>query len=308
MYKLPKALLSLLLASFVPPLAAQTPEIDSLRAEADSGNADSLNELASALIFEFAEGLDEEQAENHPALVEARELLERAAALGDADSMSNLATMYAQGLGGPVNLEASRAMLYRAAEAGSSIANIQLSEWYERGTEDFDADPQRSRAYMLRAAETGDPYAQWRYAMLVLQGVGEEPDPDEAYRWIVLASEQGGTRAMTSRGVMLATGEGVAEDDVAAREWYRRAAESGNVTFDHALKGLGLMLLTGEGGPVDRPLGYAYASISAAAGNQEGVALRNWAVERLTDAEIARGDELANEWVALHLPIEPDQE
>ena len=90
-------------------------------------------------------------------------------------------------------------------------------------------------------------YAQWRLAMMHLNGIGTPADPEEAYRWVVRASDAGDVGAMISRGVMLAIGQGVAEDDAAARLWYQRAAESRDVNFPHALRALGGMLVLGQG-------------------------------------------------------------
>jgi TPR repeat protein len=147
-------------------------------------------------------------------------------------------------------------------------------------------------------------YAQWRLAMMHLQGVGTPKDSGTAYRILERASENGGINAMISRAVMLATGQGVAEDDAAARDWYRRAAESGEVGFAHGLRALGAMLVVGEGGPVDLPRGIAYLRIAKAAGDDmAGRLLDTWS-GRVTDEVHRKAVEISNAWMARHMPAD----
>jgi hypothetical protein len=147
-------------------------------------------------------------------------------------------------------------------------------------------------------------YAQWRLAMMHLQGVGTPKDPAAAYHILVRASEAGGVNAMISRGVMLATGEGVAEDDAAARDWYRRASESGEIGFAHGLRALGAMLVVGEGGPVDLPRGIAYLRIAKAGGDElAGKLLDTWS-DRVTDKVHRRAVTISNAWMARHMPAD----
>ncbi len=51
-----------------------------------------------------------------------------------------------------------------------------------------------------------------------------------------------------------AVGDGVRKNEVRARVWYARAAEAGD---ESALYDLGMMLLEGEGGPVEQSRGQA---------------------------------------------------
>ena len=107
---------------------------------------------------------------------------------------------------------------------------------------------------------------------------------------------------MISRAVMLATAEGVDEDDAAARSWYRRASESGQDGFAHALRGLGSMLVTGEGGPPDLARGIAYLRIAAAAGDQPAWTLLEQWDDRVTPDVHAEAARLSEAWIAEHLP------
>lgn len=61
-----------------------------------------------------------------------------------------------------------------------------------------------------------------------------------------------------------ATGEGVGKNGARARIWYARAAEAGEAS---ALYELGMMLLEGEGGPVEGPRGRALLLEAASQGD-----------------------------------------
>ena len=266
-----------------------------LRVRANAGDADAQNELGARLLA----------TEEPSAIIEAREWFRRASEAGDVDAMGNYAGMVLQGAGGEQDEAEGRRLLELAASRGSVGAHLTLAEAHLRGAAGYPTDAARALGYVRAAANLESPsasLAQWRLAMMYLRGVGTSADAVQAYRWVVRASENGSVRAMISRAVMLATGEGVEEDDVAAREWYQRAATSGDVNFAHALRGLGSMLVTGEGGAADIPRGIAYLRI-AHAGNDANAAtlLERW--RDLITPEVDReAQRIANEWMAEHLP------
>jgi len=219
-----------------------------------------------------AQGLDLLANGGPSSLDEARQLLEFAAEAGRPEAMNALSYMLLQGMGGDADIERGRALLEQAAANGSVGANLTLSEAHIAGNGGYPRDVERGFAYALAAAESplnvrAAAYAQWRVGMLVLQGMGVEADAAGAYRWVARSADNGSVSGMISRAVMLATGEGVAADPAQARIWYQRAAESGEVGSAHALRGLGGMLVFGEGGAVDLPRGYAYLTLARDAGD-----------------------------------------
>lgn len=245
------------------------------------------------------------ETEDPARLPEAREWYRKASDAGHAEGMNNYATMLLMGLGGAADEAAGRRLREQAAARGSVAAHLSIAERYLRGAEGYPLDRARALHHVRTAAESSSPvahYAQWRLGMMYLQGVGTPADPVEAYRWVVRASEGGDVSAMISRGVMLATGEGVAEDDAAARIWYQRAAESGDVNFRHAMRGLGAMLVTGEGGPADLPRGIAYLRIAQAASDANASQLLETWRDRITPEVDRQAVEIANRWMAEHLP------
>lgn len=121
----------------------------------------------------------------------------------------------------------------------------------------------RVRELMRVAAERGEPEAQWRYAIMQIDGDGGPVNLAQAYVWTRRSAEAGYFNGQISTAVMLAIGQGVAENDAEARFWYQLAAEQGS---KHALASLGGMLLRGEGGEADEARGWAYLMLAAEAG------------------------------------------
>ena len=97
-----------------------------------------------------------------------------------------------------------------------------------------------------------------------LSGRGTEANEVEAYRFMILSSEAGYDNGMISRAVMLATGQGTPLDAAQARVWYEQAAQLGNA---HALRGLGIMYLYGEGGEPDIAIGVALLQLAREGGD-----------------------------------------
>jgi uncharacterized protein len=275
--------------------SAQPSDRAALRTRAQAGDSAAQTDLGLALMN------SEDPAEQR----EARQLLRTAYERGGPEAINNYAAVLLLGIGGPADEPEGRRLRDLAASRGSIGANLSIAERYLRGGEGYPRDPVRAFQYVRAAAESplnGAGFAQWRLAMMYLNGQGTPVDRAEAYRWVVRASDGGNVTAMISRGVMLATGEGVAEDDAAARIWYQRAAESGDVNFPHAMRTLGAMLVTGEGGPVDLPRGIAYLRIAKAANDANASRLLETWRDRITPEVNRQAVEIANRWMAEHMP------
>lgn len=297
-------MLGLLIAAAVPAqpsTAAAQPSatsLEELRRQAEDGDRDAQHELGIELML----------ADDEASLVEARRWLRAAMEAGSAEAKNAYAALLLNGGGGPRDEETGRRLMLEAAAEGSVGANMTLSAAYRNGDGGFERDLPRAFAHMRAAADRaiGESAAVtwWELGMMYLDGIGTVADPEEAYRWVSRAAEAGNVNGMISRGVMLATGEGVAEDDAAARHWYQRAAESGRHGFGHALRSLGAMLATGEGGPVDLPRGIAYLRIGAAAGDEHAPRILEAWRGRITDEVDRQARQIADRWQADHLPEE----
>lgn len=106
-----------------------------------------------------------------------------------------------------------------------------------------------------------DARTGWQMGMSLLQA----GYMDEAFLWVAWSADAGDSYGFISRGVMLAAGQGTPQNLEEARLWYRRAAERGSA---HAHRALAGMYITGEGGPIDTPLGFALLDLAVAGGDE----------------------------------------
>jgi hypothetical protein len=280
-------------AAAAPPAAE--PSIAELRTRAAAGDVGARLDLGRRIL----------NPEDPASLTEARTLFQGAMRAGNAEAKSNYALMLMMGWGGPADVETGRRLRAEAAAEGSMAANMTLAERYLEGAEGYPRDPAlafRHIGLVANSSSPSAPYAQWRLAMLHLQGTGTPVDLPEAWRLVVRASDAGETSAMVSRGVMLAIGQGVTENDAEARSWYRRAAESRRRGFGDGLRGLGWMLATGEGGPVDLPTGIAYLMIASDAQAAQADDMLGQLRPRITPEIDRQAREIGQRWVDEHWP------
>jgi TPR repeat protein len=80
-----------------------------------------------------------------------------------------------------------------------------------------------------RAAEQGEPHAQYNLAVMLHMGDGIAQDVEAAFRWYAKAADQGVPDAQLVLGDFYAAAVGQVQDAGTARRWYEKAAEQ-----DHA--------------------------------------------------------------------------
>jgi uncharacterized protein len=93
-------------------------------------------------------------------------------------------------------------------------------------------------------------------------------------------------------------GQGVPQHYVEAMKWYRRAADQGDAL---AQNNLGLLHVSGEGVPQNYIQAHMWLSLAAANASDKDsrdLAVRNreLAASKMTPAEIAEAQKLADEW------------
>ncbi|MAN75180.1 MAG: hypothetical protein CME84_13980 [Henriciella sp.] len=109
-----------------------------------------------------------------------------------------------------------------AAIAGDPVAQ------YLVGQERLDAGDYTSGPSMIRrAAEQGQPAAQYRLAKLHESGLGVPRDLQMAREWTERAANGGNVKAMHDLAVYYAEGEGGPQSYAGAAEWFRKAADYG---------------------------------------------------------------------------------
>ena len=96
----------------------------------------------------------------------------------------------------------------------------------------------------LRAAEQGDPAAQFKVAALYQFGDGFEKDEKTAFLWLRKAAAQGLADAQVEMGFCFSEGRQVGQDHQQAVRWYRLAAEQGHPI---AMCNLGIKYSKGQG-------------------------------------------------------------
>lgn len=190
-----------------------------------------------------------------------------------------------------------------ASEEAMPDVLFLLGRTFDSGLGGREPDAVKSYRYFLRAAHKHDAPSQWKVGMALLNGSGVERNEREAYRWVRKSGEAGYRSGEISTAVMLAIGQGVEENDVEARAWYDRAARKNSA---HALRGLGFMLITGEGGPREGARGLAYVRLAAESGEEKAVQGLAWAESQASDDERKAAGPIAAHWVEEHGKPEAD--
>lgn len=278
-------------AAAQPPLKERsTGDVDAMRQRARGGEAEAGYELGMALMARSDER----------SLKEAREVLRASMRSGHVEAQNAYAGLLLNGAGGAREEAEGRRLLLDAARRGSVGAHVTLSMAHMNGDGGFERDARRAFQHMQAAAMIDKPkngWLLWRLGMMHLEGIGTPKDAAEAYRWVARAAEKGAVEGMISRAVMLATGDGVAKNAPEARDWYGRAARSGERGWEHALRGLGGMLLMGDGGPVDLPRGFGYLLAAHSAGDELAAQLIDMFRSKITPEIETEAVAIAKGWV-----------
>lgn len=117
-------------------------------------------------------------------------------------------------------------------------------------------------------------------------------DYTTAYRdWLSLA-ERGDAEARYNLGVMYEKGQGVPQDYAEAVKWYLLSAQQG---VAEAQYNLGVMYFNGNGVRQNYVTTYAWVNLAAAQGNKDAVKNLEIVQERMTPAQVAKGQKLSRE-------------
>lgn len=142
-------------------------------------------------------------------------------------------------------------------------------------------------------AKQGNPEAQHNLALMYDQGKGVTQNPTEAVKWYRLAAEQGDAAAQIDLGVMYHNGRGVPQNYAEAVKWYRLAAEQG---YNSAQYNLGIMYDQGRGVPQNYVLAHMWVNLAGAGGLERAPSLRDRIASKMTPAQIAEAQRLADAW------------
>ena len=110
---------------------------------------------------------------------------------------------------------------------------------------------------LYKAAEQGDPFAQFALGVMYYFGKGVPQDSKEAVKWFRKAADQGDADAQIKLGLMYEKGKDVPQNDVEAVKWY---------------------------------------DLAASQGNEDAIKVRDLIAQSMTPAQIAQAKELASKW------------
>ncbi|MEM7025990.1 MAG: SEL1-like repeat protein, partial [Pseudomonadota bacterium] len=159
-----------------------------------------------------------------PDYVRARELFDKAYALGDPGSALRIGEMYQAGLGVPADPVQAAAWYRRSINLGNAFAATQLARLYEKGASGVEKDLDRAVALYEDAAHAGELSAQLRLARIYFQGIGRAPDHDKALEVLRAAAGAGMPTGQKALGQFYER-QGQIEPAVL---WYEKAEAGGD--------------------------------------------------------------------------------
>lgn len=179
-------------------------------------------------------------------------------------------------------------VLITALNGAPSLAGFKEGqEAYERG------DYATALMEFRPLAEQDDASAQFYLAVMYEKGEGAPQDYHEAARWYLRAAAHGFGPGQHNLGNLYYNGTGVPQDYPEALKWFRLAAEQGDAL---AYLKLGLMYENGHGVPQDYVQAHKWYNLAGAAGETRAATMRDDLAKKMTSAQIAEAQRLAQEW------------
>ncbi len=154
----------------------------------------------------------------------ARELYEKASALGSSLAMYSLGLLYAEGKIVPLDHAEARRWYAKAVALNSAFAMPELAALYENGL-GGPQDPAEAFRLYRAAATAGDRVSMTKVGNFYEAGFGVGQDYAEAIRWYKRSADRGDAGAMRQLGKLYESGLGVAKNPAEARQWYAKAAK-----------------------------------------------------------------------------------
>lgn len=155
-----------------------------------------------------------------PDYVKALEYYEKAAALENTDGYCRAALYLANGYAEVTDEAKSKEYYEKAAAQGSAFAMVELG-FLEEGAQNY----RQAFELFSKAAEQEYPYGMYRVGYYLSEGILEDARPEEGAAWYIKAAEAGDADAMYAIGRCYKNGYGVEEDLDKALEWFHKGAE-----------------------------------------------------------------------------------
>ena len=165
------------------------------------------------------------------------------------------------------------------ANAGNARAQLVVGLKYLESTP---VNEKEAAKWLQRAADAGEPVAQYRLGTLYERGRGVPTDAAKAMRWYQAAANQGNRKAMHNLAVAFAEGTGVQKDFAEASRWFLRAA---NLGLPDSQFNLAVLYERGLGVPQNLVDAYKWYAIAAAQGDGESKTRLNAISSQLSPEE-----------------------
>ena len=154
----------------------------------------------------------------------ARDLYEKASALGSSLAMYTLGLLYSEGKIVPLDYAEARQWYTKAVALNSAFAMPELATLCEKGLGGPE-DPAEALRLYRAAATAGDRVSMTKVGNFYEAGLGVRQDYSEAIRWYKKSAERGDAAAMRQLGRLYESGRGVPKNAAEARQWYAKAAK-----------------------------------------------------------------------------------
>ena len=179
-----------------------------------------------------------------------------------------------------------------------SGANAQVDyTQYNKGVAAYKAGEYKSALYTwIKVAKYADDPAradaQNSIGLMYDNGKGVIQNYVEAVKWYRLAADRGHANARYNLGVMYDNGKGIIENDIEAFKLYMFAAEHGDA---NAQNHIGMMFSVGAGFIKSNVIAHMWYNIASANGKEEAAKQRDDIALKMTRAEIATAQAMAQE-------------
>jgi TPR repeat protein len=165
-----------------------------------------------------------EQARDRGDYKAALSLYLKATEGGDYYGAIRIAQMYCRGDGLTKDTREAARWMSKAAEIGGASAMYEVASYYAKGIQDVPQDFNEAQKWMHKAAELGHNHAMWRLAELYEDGLGVEQNQEQAIHWYRKAAAGPLGAAGTGMAkIALARITGVQENDPGSPEAQAKA-------------------------------------------------------------------------------------
>ena len=124
----------------------------------------------------------------------------------------------------PKSVASNKSLTRGLAEAQNTMG------WHYYHGDGVKQDYEESFKWFQKAANLGEPNAQFNVDMMYAAGTGTKQDFIEAAKWYKKSAEQGKTSAQLNLGMMYVSGRGIRQNLPEGVKWLSKAAEQGDTT------------------------------------------------------------------------------